>query len=137
MDIVSHAVAGAAVGAYYNHPYIGAIVGAMPDLVLGFKRLEAPTRLYRFTHSVDYLALATGFGWGLLNGPGAALFFFATLSHLLLDVPTHGPLWAPRLLYPWDWHCKCFTEWEFFNGPWMFGLFILWCWCSIWAGLAK
>lgn len=135
MDIVSHAVAGAAVGAYYNRPILGACFGVLPDLVLGVKRLTVPTRAYNLTHSLSF-----GIGVGTIASfaLGSPLPLLALLSHLLLDLPTHGSEWAPPLLYPWS--NKRFSygeEWEWFSPDWWIGLYITLVWSVSWLLLAR
>jgi membrane-bound metal-dependent hydrolase YbcI (DUF457 family) len=134
VDVVSHAVAGAAVGAAFGHPVLGAAFGVLPDVVLGLQRRLTPPAAYNATHS---LAFAVGLGavaWALLGTPVPLL---ALLSHLLLDVPTHGPNWAPPLFYPFS--LRRFgggREWEWFNATWWQGILILEYWSLAWLFVA-
>lgn len=130
MDILSHAIAGAASGHVFGHEIYGALFAVLPDAVLGLRRKVCPTQLYKLTHS-------------LASFPGVLVCLFAAgvpptivhavslawLSHIVLDIPTHGKLWAPRVLYPFtDARLGCFAEWEFFSPSWHRGLIftILW-----------
>lgn len=131
MDILSHAVAGASVGAAFGQPILGAACGVAPDLaLLTWRRLTHPTAAYNAAHS----ALVLG-GAGLL-----ALVLFATvvpllalLSHILLDLPTHGKRWAPPLLYPFsEQRYSLGTEWEWFNRSWWQGLGLTLAWSFAW-----
>ncbi len=122
MDIITHAVVGAAIGAKFGHPVVGAIAGVIPDLCLGASRKPLPTNLYNATHSLAVLLLALPF---TVFGASVALtVFFALASHLLLDLPTHGRYWAPTLLWPSTkrFHLWFAREWEFFNRSWWVGL---------------
>ena len=114
MDILTHAVVGAVIG----NGSISCIVAAcLPDLVLGIKRRKEPPPIYKFTHSIFPVAVLLLCGFQLEAAAWA--------SHIILDIPTHGPVWSPNLLYPV--HKKgfsCFGEWEFFNGSWFLGLFL-------------
>lgn len=132
MDIFSHALAGAATGWAFGHPVLGAAVAALPDAVLGLRRRAAPTIAYNLTHSLLGLWAATVvaslFGWQV-----AATVFLALLSHLVLDMPTHGPHWAPPLLYPWlPNRFSAGSEWEFFNRSWQRGLNLTLAWVLTW-----
>lgn len=134
MDIVNHAVAGAAVGAAFGRPGVGAFFGVLPDLVLGVKRLTLPTPAYNLTHS-----LAFSGGVGLIAGEllGSPLPLLALLSHLLLDLPTHGPKWAPPLFYPWsELRYGWGEEWEWFSRSWWIGFGITLVWSITWLFVA-
>lgn len=131
MDILSHAVAGASAGAAFGQPVMGAACGVAPDLALfTWQRLAQPTAAYNAAHSALVLGCA-----GLL-----ALALFATvvpllalLSHILLDLPTHGKQWAPPLLYPFSEQRYSFgTEWEWFNRSWWQGLVLTLIWSLAW-----
>jgi hypothetical protein len=134
MDIVNHAVAGAAVGTYFGRPVLGAFFGVLPDLVLGIKRLTVPSRAYNLTHSLLF-TLGVGMVAGITLGSTVPLL--ALLSHLLLDLPTHGDEWGPPLLYPWNG--KRFSygeEWEWFSPDWWVGLYINLVWSASWLSFA-
>lgn len=133
MDALSHALAGAAVGHHYGSAATGAFFGVLPDLVLGVKRLAAPTTLYNATHSALFSCVLGVCAWLVLGSP---LVLLALLSHLLLDLPTHGRAWAPPLLYPFS--SRRFglgVEWEFFNTAWILGANITLLWCALWLVL--
>lgn len=130
MDIISHALAGAATGAYYGRPLLGAAVAVLPDLVLPLRRLKHPPARYLFTHSFTFLILASiigaifGVGW---------LVFFALLSHILLDIATHGEHWAPALFAPFsNVRYRFNNEWEWFNEVWYFGAYLTLLWSAAW-----
>lgn len=130
MDIVTHAVVGFATGAVFGHPWLGAVCAVLPDVVLGVRRRAAPTGAYNATHSL-FCPLAGGLLTLLLtNRPMAALAVLAALlSHIAIDLPTHGKHWAPPLLYPLSKkRCVFGCEWEFFNDSWLigFGISTLW-----------
>jgi membrane-bound metal-dependent hydrolase YbcI (DUF457 family) len=135
MDIVNHAVAGAAVGAAFGRPIVGALFGVLPDLVLGVKRLTLPTRAYNLTHSLLFSAVV-----GLVASValGSPLPLLALLSHLLLDLPTHGSVWAPPLLYPFsDKRFSYGEEWEWFSPDWWVGFYITLVWSISWLFIAR
>ena len=130
MDIISHAVAGAAVGTAFGHPIMGALFGVLPDLVLGVDRHINPPTAYNATHSATFVA-----GVGLLAGVGlwSVVPALALLSHILLDLPTHGKRWAPPLLYPFsERRYSMGTEWEWFNRSWWQGLALTLAWSLAW-----
>ena len=131
MDIVSHAVAGAAVGAAFGHPIVGAVFGVLPDLVLLTpKRLTLPPARYSATHSAAFVAVAGLLGWLAFATVAAPL---ALLSHILLDLPTHGKRWGPQLLYPFSHRVYSYgTEWEWFNLSWWQGLGLTLAWSFAW-----
>jgi biotin transporter BioY len=131
MDIVSHAFAGAAAGYAFGHPVVGALVGVAPDLVLGVKRRAEPNTLYRFTHSLVFVLLAACAA-GFVSLTLAAAVALAACSHLVLDVPTHGRLWSPRLLFPFSNASRTAgVEWEWFNRAWWLGMLITIFWIGI------
>lgn len=122
MDIITHGLVGACIGAQYNAPITGALVAIAPDAVLGVKRKVLPTIPYKLTHS---LLLCCVVGLGLYYGGLVSLLVFqAWLSHILIDLVTHGNDWAPRPLYPFSDRVFRLNipEWEFFNSTWKFGL---------------
>lgn len=135
MDILSHAIAGAAVGQAFGRPVLGAVCGVAPDLaLLTWQRLSTPTAAYNAAHS----ALVLG-GAGLLAAAASASVvpLLALLSHLLLDVPTHGKQWAPPLLYPLSSkRYSMGTEWEWFNRSWWQGLGLTLTWSLAWLVVA-
>jgi membrane-bound metal-dependent hydrolase YbcI (DUF457 family) len=135
MDIVSHALAGAAAGAAFGRPFLGAFFGVLPDVVLGIKRRAVPSLAYDFTHSLAGL-FVLGFVGTLLTG--SIVPQIAIISHLVLDIPTHGEQWAPPLLFPFDRHRFSYggEEWEWFNPVWCFGFLITMVWSSIWFSVA-
>jgi len=131
MDIFTHAVVGAVAGLQVNHPIVGAIAGVMPDVVLGVNRKLAPNIAYKLTHSLLICAVCsllliayTPYGVAVLAG---------WLSHIILDIPTHGKQWAPMPLYPFsNFAFRYFNEWEWLDATWFKGLalaisFILIC----------
>jgi len=124
MDIVSHAIAGAATGALWGHPVAGAVAAVLPDIVIAGPRRALPSTLYRFTHS--YLAfLIVSLLVLFIEYNLAAAIALAYLSHLWLDAVTHGEQWAPRFLWPLEMVCfKNIPEWEFGNRTWWLGLLI-------------
>jgi hypothetical protein len=134
MDIVSHALAGAATGTAFGHPFLGAFFGVLPDIVLGVKRHALPTFAYNSTHSLPGV-LVLGCAGAFFTGSIVPLL--ALLSHLLLDIPTHGEQWAPPLLFPFDLHRFSYgEEWEWFNPSWCFGFLLTIFWSSIWFSFA-
>lgn len=129
MDIVSHALAGAAAGAVVGHPVAGAVLGVLPDAVLGIKRRQEPNTAYNVTHSLLFVAVCWMLEQMLF---GTSVSLIALMSHLLLDIPTHGKKWAPPLLYPFDdIRFSLGEEWEWFSPSWNGGLVIT----SIWIFL--
>lgn len=132
MDIISHALAGAATGHAFGAPIVGAVFGVLPDLVLGYKRVNKPTQPYNLTHSLAF-ATFTPLAWGLyFGGQQGWLVFFALLSHLILDLPTHGKTWAPMLLYPYPRRFSLGSEWEWFNKVWWRGFALTLLWSLLW-----
>lgn len=130
MDIFSHALAGACAGLLFNKPLLGAVIAVVPDLALGIKRKHRPSSVYDFTHSLLFVLLAVVGAWLTVGAMFAMLTWLCLLSHLFLDVPTHGKQWAPPLLFPFfDYRVSAGEEWEFFNASWKRGfvLTILWC----------
>jgi membrane-bound metal-dependent hydrolase YbcI (DUF457 family) len=129
MDIVSHALAGAAAGVPFNRPILGAFFGVLPDIVIAGKRRELPSKLYDFTHSLLGIGL---FGLAGTYITGSLAPLVAILSHLLLDLPTHGDKWAPPLLYPFDsMRFSYGEEWEWFNIEWWRGALLTLLWITI------
>jgi hypothetical protein len=133
MDLLTHAVVGAVTGVGFGHPVAGAVIAAAPDFVLGIRRKSRPSKFYNITHSLAFLILCSVIaeligGWGALVGVSLA-------SHLFLDMPTHGSIWAPPLLYPFSNHRFTYgEEWEFFNFHWWAGLYCSFLWCTtVWT----
>ena len=133
MDVVSHALAGAASGAVFGHPIIGAIVAVLPNSVLGLQRRKAPPVAYRYSHSVlTALCVPAALALLPLQHTIPLAVALAWLSHIALDVPTHGELWAPRLMYPFSqFKLGNFIEWEFGSRTWYFGSFLTLVWIAI------
>lgn len=133
MDIFFHALAGAAAGSVFGHPFVGAITAVCPDVVLGLQRRNSPSVAYRYTHSI-LTALCVAAGVALLPLPVTVALAVAVawVSHLVLDIPTHGAVWAPRLFYPFtQFYFKGFTEWEFRNRAWYNGAILTLIWMLI------
>jgi membrane-bound metal-dependent hydrolase YbcI (DUF457 family) len=125
MDIVSHAIAGASAGAVFGRPVLGAVFGVIPDVVLGITRKTAPGAAYDVTHSLLFV-LAISLLCAKLDTWAPVL---AVLSHIVLDLPTHGSGWAPPLLYPICQRRFSYgEEWEWFNRSWWRGLVITIIW---------
>lgn len=123
MDVVTHALVGASTGAVVGRPLLGAVIAALPDVVLGLRRRAVPSRAYNATHSAAFVAAATLAAALLFAWPVAPLVALCLLSHLVLDLPTHSTTWAPPLLYPFSARRFSFgNEWEFFNESWWVGL---------------
>lgn len=130
MDIASHMVAGAAMGAAFGQPVLGAVCAVLPDLVLPVKRIHTVTRLYTLSHSLLAVVIAGGLLWVLL---GTVVPLLALLSHVALDIPTHSKKWAPALLYPVS--SKRYSlgdDWEFFSPSWWTGLSLTTLWSAVW-----
>lgn len=126
MDIFTHAVAGAAAGAVFGHPWLGAFAAVLPDLPLIGKRKLKPSPEYDYGHSLIYPAVVFALSFLFQNTPAQiSTIVFAILSHLFLDLFTHGPEWAPPLLYPFNRHRFSYgEEWEWFNRSWLQGLLL-------------
>jgi hypothetical protein len=129
MDLVTHAIVGAATGSVFGRPVLGAVCAVLPDLVLGVRRRALPTQLYSVTHSLLFsvwlgITLAP-----LDNGVAGLCGALAVLSHIAIDLPTHGKDWAPPLFYPYSLKRYSFgVEWEFFNASWYKGAAISTIW---------
>lgn len=138
MDVITHAIAGAATGAAFGRPLLGAVVAVVPDSALWLRpRLACPPAAYRAAHGLLAPCLAGSVAMMLFGPAIAALVFFAWLSHIVLDIPTHGEEWSPRLFWP-DGRSVFigFEEWEWFNRSWWRGLAIAIIWSSIWLSIA-
>jgi membrane-bound metal-dependent hydrolase YbcI (DUF457 family) len=133
MDLFNHAIAGASVGLAFGNPWLGAFMGVAPDLVLGPRRRRLPTGAYNATHSIITTTILGLPIWIIFKTPIPLL---ALYSHLLLDLFTHGKVWAPPLFYPLSNRRYTFNqEWEWFNESWFLGLFITIAWSSAWLEL--
>ena len=136
MDIISHAIAGAATGQYFGRPILGAAIAIVPDLSLGIKRKLVPNIMYDFCHTLYFCIFSSWIAF-LFTDYGL-LVFFALFSHLFLDIPTHGEQWAPKLFYPWlNTRYGFGAEWEWFSPIWWYGLFITICWSLGWLALIE
>jgi membrane-bound metal-dependent hydrolase YbcI (DUF457 family) len=141
MDIFTHALVGAATGAAFDRPVAGALYAVMPDLVLGsLKRRRLPTPAYNVSHSLAALLAVTVAAY-LYPAPFggariAACAFFCYLSHLILDAATHGPQWAPMLLWPVRIRFSGGDEWEWFNTSWFKGFALSLLWSILWLQLS-
>ncbi len=134
MDIVTHALAGAATGAAFGRPVLGAVVAVVPDSALWLRpRLAAPPPLYRAAHGGLAPVLISTFCLMLFGPEIALVVFWAWASHIVLDIPTHGKLWSPRLFWPDETPVfEQFQEWEWFNRSWFTGLGIALIWSAVW-----
>lgn len=133
MDIFSHAVAGASVGYAFGRPLLGAVFGVLPDVFAGIRRRITPTALYDISHSAIPVAILLVAGLGT----GEYVPALAVLSHILLDLPTHGPVWAPPIALPFSKKRFSFgDEWEWLNWPWWKGLGLTLLWSLTWLTLA-
>lgn len=128
---MTHAVVGAVAGSLVNQPFVGALAGVLPDAVLGVKRRIHPNIAYKLTHSV-LICLACSLTLIEYTPYGVAVLL-GWLSHILLDIPTHGKQWAPMPIYPISTFAfRYFNEWEWLDETWFKGLalatsFILIC----------
>jgi membrane-bound metal-dependent hydrolase YbcI (DUF457 family) len=137
MDIITHAVVGAATGAAFGQPLQGAVWAIAPDLMLGtLKRRATPTAAYNASHSFAAVAVVTGVAYAFGGFAAAMCAFFSYLSHLILDIPTHGEHWAPTLLWPSQKRFSAGEEWEWFNRSWFAGLQLSFLWGIAWLLLS-
>lgn len=138
MDIVTHALAGAATGAAFGHPLLGAVVAVVPDSALWLRpRLALPPALYRAMHGGLVPLFVCALCLPFFGPKIATLVWWAWMSHIALDVPTHGENWSPRLFWPDERILFTeFEEWEWFNRSWWRGLALALIWSSIWLLLA-
>lgn len=126
MDIITHAVAGAYTGSFFGHPIAGAIAGIAADLpIMRVKRYPSPPPAYNATHSLAAAVIVGIAGYALYGNAG---LFLAYLSHLYLDLFTHGKEWGSMLLYPLPKRFSFMPEWEFFNSSFYLGLFLAVLW---------
>jgi membrane-bound metal-dependent hydrolase YbcI (DUF457 family) len=131
MDIVTHAVVGAATGAAFGRPFAGMAFAVLPDLFLfSVKRRDTPTAAYNASHSFAGLVLVTILA-GLYAPSLGGVAFFAYASHIVLDVPTHGERWAPPLMWPSKRRYSMGDEWEWFNYSWFHGAFLAILWIIV------
>lgn len=131
MDVITHAAVGAATGAVFGYPVAGAVAGVLPDVVLGIRRRAAPNLAYNLTHSV-FFATLVAVVLVLVDRGLAGAVCAALVSHITLDLPTHGRTWAPTLFYPFT--RKRFSygnEWEWFSQDWWHGLWLALLWSDI------
>lgn len=135
MDLINHAIAGATTGLAFGCPFLGAIIAIAPDLVLGFKRKAKPTIAYNCTHSLLFIAICASISQLFKAG---LLVMFCLLSHIILDLSTHGKNWAPPLLYPFNkTRFSLGKEWEFGSLHWWLGLGITILWSVVWLTLSQ
>ena len=135
MDIFSHALAGAATGATFGRPLLGATFAVLPDLVLGIKRVDKPSKVYILTHSLLFVGVVWLILYLYIGQVEACCSALALISHIALDIPTHGSAWAPRLFYPFSDHPFSMScegeEWEWFNHVWLDGFFLTIAWIYV------
>lgn len=126
MDIVSHALTGASTGLLFSHPLLGAALAVLPDVVLGPVRKSMPSAAYNLGHSALGISVAALAGAVWSQG---LFVLLCLLSHVVLDLPTHGKVWGPPLLFPFSGRRFSFgSEWEFFNTSWQKGLILTFLW---------
>lgn len=130
MDIITHAVAGAAIGAVLGHPVVGAMAAVVPDSALWLApRPALPPALYRAAHGGLAPLFVSAICLPIFGPQIAIVVLLAWISHIILDIPTHGPDWSPRLFWPDERVVfDKFEEWEWFNHSWWFGFFITIVW---------
>lgn len=130
MDIVSHAISGAAMGAAFGRPLEGALFAILPDMVLPIKRIYKPIARYNLSHSLLTILPLGAALWAFTGSPVALI---ALLSHVALDIPTHGPKFAPTLFYPVSEKRFSYgSDWEFFSPSWWAGLTLTILWSIAW-----
>lgn len=133
MDVVNHTIAGAATGALFGHPILGAIAGALPDVMLIGPRRQTPPVSYDLAHS-PLMLWAAGLVSVLL---GSWAVIAAVASHLFLDLFTHGREWGPLLAYPLSDHRYSLgDEWEWFSSSWWRGFWITLAWSIVCLGVS-
>lgn len=133
MDIITHAVVGAFTGAVYDRPVLGAMAAVVPDAALWLRpRLPSPPALYRAAHGALLPLVITAALLPLFGPSVAIVVFLSWTSHIVLDIPTHGEKWSPRLFWPLDVPIFTeFEEWEWFSESWHRGLEIALIWIFI------
>lgn len=139
MDVFTHALAGAATGAAFGRPLLGAVVAVLPDSALWLgPRRASPPALYRAAHGLLAPFMLATITMAFFGPAVSACVFFAWLSHFVLDVPTHGEEWAPRPFWPDERPLFThFEEWEWFNASWWRGLKIAIIWSIAWLSLSS
>ena len=97
---------------------VATLCAVLPDVSMP-RREDTPPKAYLWAHSI----------WPvLLLLPLSSDASIGWLSHILLDLLTHGRGFAPRLLYPLAWRIPGpFGEWEFYNRAWFLGLGVTLC----------
>jgi membrane-bound metal-dependent hydrolase YbcI (DUF457 family) len=155
MDVIYHALVGAAIAKSTGSPYIlsSAIFAVLPDLVgavpfVYYKLTARPGTLLQnvkesvysntFTNSVDRImySLTHSLVFALLVSLLSYLFFPAAwvtlslsyVSHIIIDIPTHEGDFATRIFYPYsDFH---FESKNWATNPRLFftfwGVFLAW-----------
>lgn len=138
MDVVTHALAGAATGAAFGRPLLGAVAAVVPDSALWLRpRLARPPALYMAAHGLLAPMFVAAITLPFFGPIGSACIFFAWLSHIILDIPTHGEDWSPRLFWPDTRPVFIgFEEWEWGNRSWRRGLLIAAIWSAAWLAIA-
>jgi len=113
MDIVSHVILSTALTDVNPLAILGSI---LPDLTM-FKRKPVPDKYYILLHS-PLAAICIGLVCPMLG--------VGIMSHILLDFFTHGPIFSPRLIYPFsNWRFSKFKEWEFGNDSFYRGIILI------------
>lgn len=133
MDILTHALTGAATGYVFGQPIVGAIAGILPDFALFFRARQAsPPPAYCAAHSLlmpFVVGMVSAIFFGIEIGSAV---YWAWFSHILLDIPTHSKEWAPQLFWPDKYQLFTrFEEWEWLNESWWRGLFIAALWSML------
>lgn len=131
MDIITHAIVGAATGAVAGRPVLGMVAGVLPDLAIWFgKRRVYPPTLYTALHCILAPLIAALISIPIFGVTGCVVVFLAWCSHIFLDVITHGFVWSPKLFWPAlpDPVFSNIQEWEWFNRSWWRGLTVALIW---------
>ncbi len=81
------------------------------------------------THSLLFVLLS-GIVAAIYGADIALTVMLALVSHLVLDVTTHGVEWNPRLLFPIlnEPAITFGVEWEWFNLSWWYGYLTMILW---------
>jgi len=123
MDIFTHFAVGFATGTVIDKPITCGVIAILPDVFLfSFKRLKNPTILYKISHTVWIPLFICIFN---------PIYALAYLSHIVLDVFTHGGKWKTEPFLPIKLNFGNFHEWEFFNKSYLIGLIISILWITI------